>query len=105
MRANYEPYPGALVFTAKVYQENVLWLQRPGGPTAVPLAPSVFVNCLEKVFPYSELVANGQENQISGELTLYFVRFFGIVFTVSRNCLTNCVFFNYMNACKLLALD
>ena len=97
MRANYEPYPGALVFTAKVHQEYVLWLQRRGGPTAVPVAPSVFVNCIRKVFPYSELVANGQESQISGELTLYLIRFFGFAFTVSRNCLTTYVMVNHMN--------
>lgn len=66
LRANYESYPGALVSTAKVHQEYVMWLQRRGGPMAVPVNPGPFVACVKKVFPYSDLVVNGPESQISG---------------------------------------
>lgn len=65
LRANYEPYPGALVQTAKAHQEYCLWLQRRAG-NAVQVQPGTFVACVRKVFPYSELIMMGAESHISG---------------------------------------
>jgi len=66
LRANYEQYPGALVSTAKVHQEYSMWLHRRGGQNAMAVTPSAFVACVRRVFPYSEIVANGQDSQIQG---------------------------------------
>ncbi|XP_067945739.1 AT-rich interactive domain-containing protein 2-like [Watersipora subatra] len=66
LRANYEPYPGLLISTAKVYQEYIHWLQRRGGPAAVPVPTSSFVASVKKAFPYSDVSMHGQESQISG---------------------------------------